>query len=130
LTAGQYGGPKWTYTAQALKAFVGELGDKDRVSVTLFESSFQDFAEAPLPVSELKMIRPLMRWRSLVLEAAQKLLPALEHILKTDAGSFQGARSGDHHHYRWPKLAMKRVSLNFFVLTARSPFTPSGSTPP
>jgi uncharacterized protein YegL len=80
--SGSMEGPKWTYTAQALKAFVGELGDKDRVAVTLFESSFQDFAEAPLPVSELKSDPAFDALEELGVEGGTELLPALEHVLK------------------------------------------------
>ena len=80
--SGSMEGAKWTYTAQALKAFVGELGGKDRVSVTLFESSFQDFAEAPLPVSELKNDPAFDALEELSVGGGTELLPALEHVLK------------------------------------------------
>jgi Ca-activated chloride channel family protein len=80
--SGSMEGRKWTCTAQALRAFICELGDLDRVWVTLFETNFQDFAEAPLPVSDLKNDPAFNALEVLGVEGGTELLPALEHVLK------------------------------------------------
>jgi Ca-activated chloride channel family protein len=79
--SGSMAGAKWTCTARALKAFIHELGEQDRVWVTLFETSFQDFAEAPLPVSELKNDPAFSALEELGTGGGTELLPALQHLL-------------------------------------------------
>ena len=78
--SGSMKGAKWTCTALALQAFLGELGDEDRVWVTLFESSFQDFAEAPLPVRVLKADPAFGALGKLGTGGGTDLLPALQHV--------------------------------------------------
>ena len=43
--SGSMSGAKWQRTCEALRAFVGLLGAKDRVWITLFESEYRDFAK-------------------------------------------------------------------------------------
>ncbi|MEI9998608.1 MAG: hypothetical protein WDO13_05300 [Verrucomicrobiota bacterium] len=88
-------GAKWTCTARALRAFVGELGAQDRVWVTLFESAFQDYAEAPLPVAELRRDPAFAALEQVGVNGGTELLPALEHVLEA---------IGDHSHGRSPIL--------------------------
>ncbi|HEY0256904.1 MAG TPA: VIT domain-containing protein, partial [Candidatus Methylacidiphilales bacterium] len=80
--SGSMGGSKWTCTARALNAFVDQLGEQDRVWVTLFESSFQDYAEAPLPAAELKTDPAFRSLEKLGVAGGTELLPALDHVLK------------------------------------------------
>ena len=79
--SGSMAGKKWTCTAQALNAFVDELGESDRVWVTLFESSFQDYAEAPLPVADLKNDPVFRKLEKLGTAGGTELQPALAHVL-------------------------------------------------
>lgn len=83
--SGSMQGAKWTCTARALNAFLDEIGESDRVWVTLFESTFQDFAEAPLPVAELKSDRAFRSLEKLGTAGGTELLPALKHVLEVIA---------------------------------------------
>ena len=80
--SGSMAGKKWNCTARALNAFVDELGGTDHVWITLFESAFQDFAEAPLPVAELKQDAAFRQLEKLGTAGGTELLPALEHVIK------------------------------------------------
>jgi small GTP-binding protein len=51
--SGSMEGQKWRKAVEALQNCVEVLGPQDRVMVTVFETTFNDFAEAPLPPSEL-----------------------------------------------------------------------------
>jgi Ca-activated chloride channel homolog len=51
--SGSMEGQKWQKAVEALQNCVEVLGPQDRVMVTVFETTFNDFAEAPLPPSEL-----------------------------------------------------------------------------
>ena len=79
--SGSMEGAKWEKTCEALTAFVGLLGKKDRVWITLFESEYQDFAEAPLPAHE---VRDDDAFRSLVKQGTAggtELVGAARHVL-------------------------------------------------
>ena len=80
--SGSMHGSKWTCTARALNAFVDELGENDRVWVTLFESTFQDYAEAPIAVAELRKDPAFRSLEKLGVAGGTELLPALNHVLK------------------------------------------------
>lgn len=80
--SGSMQGKKWEKCADALHAFVRELGLHDRVWITCFESDFQDFAEAPLPRDEILTDPGFQNLSNLSTAGGTELLPALEHILK------------------------------------------------
>jgi Ca-activated chloride channel family protein len=80
--SGSMEGAKWTRTCQALQAFVKELGTRDRVWITLFESDFQDFAEAPLPAPAVLADRGFRSMESLGTGGGTELLPAARRVLE------------------------------------------------
>ncbi len=91
--SGSMDGAKWEKTCEALHAFVDLLGAGDRVWITLFESSHQDFAEKPLPVAQ---IRADANFKNLVAQGVgggTELLPAAEHILAKIGEHSKGSRS-------------------------------------
>jgi Ca-activated chloride channel family protein len=79
--SGSMQGMKWTKCAEALQAFVRELGSRDRVWITCFESSFQDFAEAPMLRDDLLADRGFQRLPEIGTAGGTELLPALHHVL-------------------------------------------------
>lgn len=79
--SGSMNGIKWQRTCEALHAFVGLLGPKDRVKITLFESDFRDFAEAPLPAPKVRADRGFRQMEKLGTQGGTDLLPAVRHVL-------------------------------------------------
>jgi len=80
--SGSMQGAKWTKTCEALTAFVKLLGDRDRVWITLFETSFKDFAEKPMPAPKIlhdKGFRDLVK---LGTAGGTELHPAAKHVLE------------------------------------------------
>ncbi|MES2573288.1 MAG: VWA domain-containing protein [Verrucomicrobiota bacterium] len=80
--SGSMQGVKWTRTCEALHAFVKLLGKQDRVWITLFESDFQDFAEAPIPAPDVLADAGFQRMKALGVAGGTNLLPAAEHLIK------------------------------------------------
>ena len=80
--SGSMQGAKWQKCAEALQAFVRELGGRDRVWITCFESSFQDFAERLMTRDELLADSGFQTLARLGTAGGTELLPALEHVLK------------------------------------------------
>lgn len=79
--SGSMGGDKWTKTCEALTGFVKLLGARDRVWITLFESSFLDFAEAPLPAPRVLSDRGFVRLVKQGVAGGTEVLPAAVHVL-------------------------------------------------
>jgi hypothetical protein len=75
-------GDKWTRTCEALRAFVGLLGSGDRVWITLFESSYQDFSEAPMPAPAVLADQGFQGMFSLGTAGGTELFPAALHVLR------------------------------------------------
>ncbi len=73
--SGSMSGAKWQRTCDALRAFVGLLGPDDRVWITLFESDYRDFAEAPIPASAVLADRGFQRMEGLGTGGGTELLP-------------------------------------------------------
>jgi|GEM_PF-2174633 len=92
--SGSMQGAKWQKCAEALHAFVRELGARDRVWITCFESSFQDFAERLMTRNELLADRGFQTLARLGTAGGTELLPALEHVLKINEvhGTTKSAR--------------------------------------
>jgi Ca-activated chloride channel family protein len=90
--SGSMQGAKWTKTCEALTAFVKLLGARDRVWITLFESGFKDFAEAPMLAPGIlrdKNFRDLVKIGT---AGGTELRPAAKHVLeKIRAHSPEGA---------------------------------------
>lgn len=80
--SGSMEGAKWARTCEALHAFVGLLGADDRVWITLFESTCQDFAEAPMPAPQVLADPGFQRMGQLAPRGGTHLLPAALRILE------------------------------------------------
>jgi len=90
--SGSMQGAKWTKTCQALTAFVKLLGARDRVWITLFESTWRDYAEAPMPAPDVLRDKGFRDLVKLGAEGGTELRPAAEHVLeKIRALSPEGA---------------------------------------
>ena len=91
--SGSMEGMKWLKCAEALHAFVKELGAQDRIWITCFESSFQDFAEAPLLRDEMLNDPGFLSLADLGTGGGTELLPALENVLAARRGFASGRPS-------------------------------------
>ncbi|MEI9892951.1 MAG: VIT and VWA domain-containing protein [Chthoniobacter sp.] len=80
--SGSMVGAKWQRTCEALRAFVGLLGAADRVWITLFESGYQDFAEAPMPAPEVLADRGFQQMEALGTGGGTELRPAAIHVVQ------------------------------------------------
>lgn len=83
--SGSMDGPNWTQAAAALHAFVRQLGARDRVWLTCFESAFQDFSDSPMPRDELLADPAFQNLAALGTGGGTELLPALLHVLEKRA---------------------------------------------
>lgn len=92
--SGSMTGQKWEKCAEALHAFVNELGVKDRIWITCFESQYQDFAEAPLSRDAILADPRFQKLVRLGTGGGTELRPALEHVLakRTDHSASRPAR--------------------------------------
>lgn len=79
--SGSMEGAKWVRTCEAVYAFVKLLAPGDRVWITLFESTFIDFAEKPLPAAEVLADPGLREMAQLGTAGGTELLPAVRHVL-------------------------------------------------
>ncbi len=91
--SGSMEGAKWQRTCEALRAFVALLGPQDRVAITLFESDFRDFAEAPLPAPAVRADSGFRRMEALGTGGGTELLPAVRHVLEQVAAHSKGRRT-------------------------------------
>ncbi|HEV7402788.1 MAG TPA: VIT and VWA domain-containing protein [Chthoniobacteraceae bacterium] len=80
--SGSMAGAKWTRTCEALRGFTALLGAEDRVWITLFESEYQDFAEAPMPAPQVLADRGFQQMEGLGTGGGTELLPAARHVLE------------------------------------------------
>ncbi|MEQ1859249.1 MAG: VIT domain-containing protein [Chthoniobacteraceae bacterium] len=80
--SGSMAGAKWAQTCVALRSFVEQLGAGDRVWITLFESSFRDFAEKPMPAPAVLADAGFRGLERLGTAGGTALRPAAEHVLK------------------------------------------------
>jgi Ca-activated chloride channel family protein len=83
--SGSMQGAKWEQTCRALQGFVALLGAEDRVWITLFESSFESFAEKPLPAPQVAADRKFQQMVRLGTAGGTELLPAAQHVLEVIA---------------------------------------------
>lgn len=79
--SGSMEGLNWQKSIQALHAFVQELGPKDRVWITFFESGYQDFSEQPMTRDALLADPMFLDLELLGTRGGTELLPALEHVM-------------------------------------------------
>jgi Ca-activated chloride channel family protein len=80
--SGSMAGVKWQKAVLAVQTAVRALGDNDRAMITLFGSSYRDFAEAPLPASQLLADSNFQQLGRLPMDGGTLLAPALGHLLK------------------------------------------------
>ncbi len=80
--SGSMEGRNWKQAAVALHAFVRQLGAKDRVWLTCFESTYQDFSDAPTLRDEILADTGFQNLASLGTGGGTELLPALQHVLE------------------------------------------------
>lgn len=83
--SGSMEGENWQQCTKALHAFVHELGARDRVWITCFESSHQDFSESPMLRDELLADPSFQNFEQVGTRGGTELLPALEHVLQIRA---------------------------------------------
>lgn len=79
--SGSMTGLNWEKTAQAFLGFLQAMNAADRVWLTLFTSSHQDFAEKPLPASVLLRDPRAINLPALAPNGGTEVLPALEHVV-------------------------------------------------
>jgi Ca-activated chloride channel family protein len=91
--SGSMEGAKWTQTCAAMRAFIGLLGDSDRVWISLFNDKVLDFAEAPLPPRRVlgdAGFDKLLRFRPI---SGTEMLPAVRHLLEKIGRHSAGRRT-------------------------------------
>jgi len=91
--SGSMEGENWQQAAVALHAFVRQLGAKDRVWLTCFESHFQDFSDAPMLRDDILADEAFQQLASLGTGGGTELLPALRHVLEQRSLHSAGHRS-------------------------------------
>jgi Ca-activated chloride channel family protein len=79
--SGSMGGIKWEKAVHSFRAFLGVLGEQDRVWASFFETGVRDLAEKPLPALEVMNDRSVKHLESLGVAGGTELLPALEHVI-------------------------------------------------
>ena len=79
--SGSMDGGNWEKAAEALHAFVRELGVNDRVWITCFESGWQDFSDSLMLRDEILDDGGFQNLAGLGVGGGTELLPALEHVL-------------------------------------------------
>lgn len=80
--SGSMAGQKWTKAVEALQSCVRILGPNDRAMITVFENSFRDFAEGPLPVAQVTADPQFDRLEQIGAKGGTNLAPALKHVLE------------------------------------------------
>ena len=80
--SGSMGGANWHACSKAFRGFLQALDARDRVWVTMFESTFRDLAEKPLPPAAILAEPVVQKLEDLPVGGGTDLLPALEHVLK------------------------------------------------
>jgi Ca-activated chloride channel family protein len=80
--SGSMAGAKWQRTCEALRSFVSLLGPQDRVWITLFESTFQDFDAVPVPAPQVLADAGFLQMEKIGTAGGTELLPAAAHVLE------------------------------------------------
>jgi hypothetical protein len=75
-------GEKWVKSCMALHGFVKLLGPDDRVWITVFESTFQDFDAVPMRAPEVLTDTGFQQMQALGTTGGTELLPAASHVLR------------------------------------------------
>ena len=80
--SGSMGGGNWEKAIEALHGCIGAISPKDRVAVTFFEDSFQDFDTKPIPAASLMADRRFRKIVSMGVAGGTNMEPALRHVLE------------------------------------------------
>jgi Ca-activated chloride channel homolog len=88
--SGSMEGQKWNKGVEALQSCVRVLGPNDRAMVTFFESCCQDFAEGPLPASDLLRDPQFQTIQRLGTNGGTEMTLALSHVLEVAATHSRG----------------------------------------
>ncbi len=91
--SGSMAGAKWQRTCEALRSFVSLLGPQDRVWITLFESTFQDFDAVPVPAPQVLADAGFLQMEKIGTAGGTELLPAAAHVLEKIAAHSAGRRT-------------------------------------
>jgi len=91
--SGSMAGAKWQRTCEALRGFVSLLGVQDRVWITLFESTFQDFDAIPVPAPQVLADAGFLQMENIGTAGGTELLPAATHVLEKIAAHSAGRRT-------------------------------------
>jgi Ca-activated chloride channel family protein len=91
--SGSMAGAKWQRTCEALRGFVSLLGVQDRVWITLFESTFQDFDAIPVPAPQVLADDGFQKMENIGTAGGTELLPAATHVLEKIAAHSAGRRT-------------------------------------
>jgi Ca-activated chloride channel family protein len=91
--SGSMAGAKWQRTCEALRGFVSLLGVQDRVWITLFESTFQDFDAVPVPAPQVLADDGFQKMENIGTAGGTELLPAAAHVLEKIATHSAGRRT-------------------------------------
>jgi Ca-activated chloride channel homolog len=79
--SGSMEGVKWQKAVEALQACVRTLGENDRAMVTMFESTYADFAESPYPSAQLLADPKFRDLVQLGTGGGTEMGPAFDHVL-------------------------------------------------
>lgn len=90
--SGSMEGLKWKRACAALRGFVDRLPEKDRVHVTAFESTHQDFSEAPMEAGKLRRDANFRSLENIGTAGGTELVPAAEHLFQVRARHSKGRR--------------------------------------
>ncbi len=80
--SGSMSGLKWTKTCEALREFVNNLGERERVWITFFESTHQDYSEAPMRARDLFRNSSFRGIEGIGTTGGTELLPAMRHVME------------------------------------------------
>ena len=74
-------GVKWRKAVEALQSCVKMMAPHDRIMVTLFENSFRDFSEAPMPPAEMLADEAFRQLEGCGTTGGTEMGPALSHVV-------------------------------------------------
>jgi len=80
--SGSMAGTKWEKAVEAVQASVKNLGEHDRVMVTLFDSQSYDFSEAPMAPQKILKDKNFQKLVDMSVDGGTEMLPALKHVVQ------------------------------------------------
>ncbi len=80
--SGSMAGTKWEKAVEAVQASVKNLGEQDRVMITLFDSQSYDFSEAPMAPQKILKDKKFQKLVDMSVDGGTEMLPALKHVVQ------------------------------------------------